>query len=53
MQYTMAAAAYSEQQFQFFQFGTEDPPLTYSHFGTWKKTCYMKFVLVGLYGVPF
>ena len=26
------------------------PP--YAHFGTWKKTCYMKFVLVGLYYGP-
>ena len=24
----------------------ESPP--YTHFGTWKKLCYMKFVLVGL-----
>ena len=23
--------------------------LPYAHFGTWKKPCYMKFVLVGLY----
>ena len=22
-----------------------------THFGTWKKTCYMKLVLVGLYTV--
>ena len=26
------------------------PP--YAHFWTWKKTCYMKFVLVGLYYRP-
>jgi hypothetical protein len=26
------------------------PP--YEHFGTWKKPCYMKFVLVGLYYGP-
>ena len=26
------------------------PP--YAHFGTWKKLCYMKFVLVGLYCGP-
>ena len=26
------------------------PP--YAHFGTWKKLCYMKFMLVGLYCCP-
>ena len=26
------------------------PP--YAHFGTWKKPCYMKLVLVGLYCGP-
>ena len=26
------------------------PP--YASFGTWKKPCYMKFVLVGLYSGP-
>ena len=26
--------------------------LPYAHFGTWKKLCYMKFVLVGLYCSP-
>ena len=26
------------------------PP--YTHFGTWKKLCYMKFLLVGLYCGP-
>ena len=26
------------------------PP--YAHFGTWKKSCYMNFVLVGLYCGP-
>ena len=25
---------------------------TYAHFGTWKKPCYMKLVLVGLYFGP-
>ena len=26
--------------------------LPYAHFGTWKKPCYMKFMLVGLYCGP-
>ena len=26
------------------------PP--FAHFGTWKKLCYMKFVLVGVYCGP-
>ena len=33
---------------EFLAFRT--PP--YTHFGTWKKLCYMKFVLVGLYCGP-
>ena len=36
---------------KFYSIYRGTPP--YVHFGTWKKPCYMKFVLVGLQGIPY
>ena len=38
-----------QEQYNFLQYRGSPP---YTHFGTWKKPCYMKFVLVGLYCGP-
>ena len=38
-----------QDSFEYLEYRGSPP---YAHFGTWKKPCYMKFILVGLYPCP-